>query len=179
MLRKSHTLAKKLQGDSPVFATPARKGPNPDGSLVAAGPHGAVAHLFDSRGKRPGRAILPGRRPDARSRLAFSPDGASLLVVDPEIVVVDVATGEVRLELFPDENEVRGDAAAWSPDGRTIATVTGGGPIRLWDAETGRALATLNGHESRVTSLAFSPDGTTLASGGADTTVLVWEVPKK
>ncbi len=39
-----------------------------------------------------------------------------------------------------------------------------------------RYVATLAGHRGPVTSLAFAPDSRTLASGGADTSVLLWDV---
>ena len=43
-------------------------------------------------------------------------------------------------------------------------------------AATGKELACLEGHRSRVSSLAFSPDGLRLASGSYDNTVKLWEV---
>src|SRR5262245_56311167 len=43
--------------------------------------------------------------------------------------------------------------------------------VNLWDAQTGRELATLKEHADRVYSVAFSPDGKTLASGSEEMTV--------
>ena len=48
--------------------------------------------------------------------------------------------------------------------------------MRLWDADTGEHLRTLDGHNSAVFSVVFSPDGGTLASGSGDGTVLLWEI---
>ena len=46
----------------------------------------------------------------------------------------------------------------------------------MWNAETGEALQTLQGHSNGVTALAFSPGDQRLVSGGrgADNTVKVW-----
>jgi WD40 repeat protein/tRNA A-37 threonylcarbamoyl transferase component Bud32 len=77
-------------------------------------------------------------------------------------------------------------ALAITSDGRMIAS--GGAPrqpaggtgvtgaIKLWDAGSGRELATLDGHSKAVSGLAFSADGTLLASGSDDGTVMVWDV---
>jgi WD40 repeat protein len=43
--------------------------------------------------------------------------------------------------------------------------------VRLWDAVTGAALQTLEGHSGLVTSVAFSPDGKLVVSGSDDETV--------
>src|SRR5262249_42239561 len=68
---------------------------------------------------------------------------------------------------------------AFSADGKTLATGTAEGVVKLWDAATGQERATLptllrGERPSRVTCLLFSPDSKTLASAGA--TVKLWAV---
>ena len=68
-------------------------------------------------------------------------------------------------------------SVAFSPNGQHIAT--GGGDydktVRVWDAETGQSLLTLEGHEKAVESVAYSPNGQHIASGSEDQTVRVWD----
>jgi WD40 repeat protein len=48
--------------------------------------------------------------------------------------------------------------------------------IKLWDANVGTLLHTLEGHIGAVVSVAFSPNSQRLASGSWDRTIKVWEV---
>jgi WD40 repeat protein len=71
----------------------------------------------------------------------------------------------------------------YSPDGSKLATAGDGGATKLWDAATGRELATilLPGADQtssvlykRISHLAFSPDGTLLATGAYH--VRLWDI---
>jgi WD40 repeat protein/serine/threonine protein kinase len=65
-------------------------------------------------------------------------------------------------------------SVAFSPDGRRFATAGFDDKARIWDARSGRLLATASGHTGSIYSVAFSPDGRRLATGSADGTARIW-----
>ena len=64
--------------------------------------------------------------------------------------------------------------AAFSPDGRLLATTSDDDTARLWDPATGDCLRTLTGHTEYVNGVAFSPDGRLLATASDDGTARLW-----
>ncbi len=73
---------------------------------------------------------------------------------------------------------------AFSPDGRLVASASallGGvlGEIKVWDATTGKCLATLHGQGGYAAlNVAFSPDGRRLATGGGSRSkgeITIWD----
>src|SRR4029079_8803586 len=68
-------------------------------------------------------------------------------------------------------------AVQFAPDGKTLATASFDGTVRLWDVARGTQTAELRGHNLRVLAISFSPDGQHLAStsdqGGQ---LFIWDV---
>jgi WD40 repeat protein len=65
--------------------------------------------------------------------------------------------------------------AAYSPDGKRVVTVSDDKTARLWDADSGKELFVLRGHQNGVGQGAFSPDGKLVATASYDRTARLWD----
>jgi WD40 repeat protein len=69
-----------------------------------------------------------------------------------------------------------------SPDGATAAGIRGDGSMTVWDASTGKVIASIRQETAELwglgplASCAFSPDGRFLVSPSAEGTVRIWEM---
>ena len=115
--------------------------------------------------------------PDTVSQVILSPDGSQMVVFLKEGATPslwDLSTGEKMFDLVGHTHPLY--AAAFSRDGKRLATVGQDGRAIVWDVQTGKPLLTLPGHSSSVGVVAFSKDGTRLATGGVDGVVKVWDI---
>jgi WD40 repeat protein len=115
--------------------------------------------------------------------VSFSPDGRRIVSTsrDKTMRIWDTATGECKHVIaLPSETrhvDYGAKSVAHSPRGDMIASTASDGGVYLWTPE-GEAIATLRGHEGEVQCLAWRSDGKQLVSGGADNSVMVWDVAK-
>ncbi|MGH7173034.1 MAG: WD40 repeat domain-containing protein [Gemmataceae bacterium] len=159
---------------------------SPDGKTVASGGLDEVVRFWDVKTGRQLR--LSSRYSGAVAGLAYSPDGATLALRDwsgdkTGIFLLDPATAKARRFVkFPryGRGGHNGDAVAFSPDGKILASVNPGGEICLFDPASGKELAVLGKHNhDNVPVLVFSPDGRILASSGQDVTIRLWDVARR
>jgi WD40 repeat protein len=130
-------------------------GCRPDGSqLVTTGPDGA--RVWDTAGSARRTSVSAPEEPDRPTvaKRSALPD----LAVTPRIWTKSVL----------DAHEGPVNRLAYSPDGRTLVTVSDDTTVRLWDAETGLARCVLRGHQAPVISVACARDGRTIATGEGD-----------
>lgn len=124
-------------------------------------------------------------RPFELVQAALSPDGALALVtrIAAPPAVIDMMTGEVRLELT-DIGETISWAVAWSATlDRLAVGVEGDVYVIEFAGEPGREQAPrvhltrlCADHRPEVTATAFSGDGTVIATAGAEGTIHVFEL---
>src|ERR1051326_5009434 len=107
-------------------------------------------------------------------KIAYSPDGKTLISAAGSIRVWDAATGEMLREMADDPNYMI-NSLAIAPDGRTLAWAGRDKHVRIQDLATGREVHRIAGHEF-TECFAFSSDGKMLASGGArEIRVRLWD----
>jgi WD40 repeat protein len=157
----------------------------PDGTLAAA------CGNWESRGeilvwnperKLRARGFLRGAR-----SLAISGDGRRLVgagtVLDEKqdyISAGDLAqiwslrAGEIAREVTATSPGAHALGVAIAADGKSFATASRDGAIRLWDGVSSAPIRVLRGHNGPVNSVFFVPRSQNLVSAGSDGTVRLW-----
>jgi len=106
----------------------------------------------------------------------LSPDRKQMATVDVEGFVKFVDLGRRKLVHKEHAHHDHGRAAAYSPDGKLLATAAE--RVVLWDVASMTRLVPLE-YESVVWSVAFSPDGRWLVSTHGDGSILIWDVANR
>jgi WD40 repeat protein len=105
---------------------------------------------------------------------AVSADGSMIVAVDEynKVTLFNTASGAL-VKGFQADNQNFIRIVDLSPDGKLIATLSGGrlGELYLWDSASGEKLHTLSGFNV----LKFSPDGKYVVSDNVDFGIYVWE----
>ena len=162
---------------------------SPDGKLLAAGADDHYVHIWNVAGGQQ-VAELKAAKPEPRTifhlpHIAFSPDGKQLVATEADVrgprggvaMVWRLSDGKKLYGVDIDDGYGSGFAAAFSPDGKLLATGGGDGVVKFWDAKTGKPNGrTFIGNPGWVRSVAFDPTGRLLLTAGTDGLTRLWDV---
>jgi WD40 repeat protein len=150
----------------------------PAGDLVALSDAATVSIFRPSDGAELNQLSF------SRGAIALSPNGQMAIPHGASVEIRDPLDGTITNVVSQGELSSV-NAAAFSPDGKLLATAGGLASdwghdvildynIYLWQLADGALNSRLQGHGGPVRSLAFAPDGKTIASGSDDATVRMW-----
>ncbi|MFL5340041.1 MAG: WD40 repeat domain-containing protein [Gemmataceae bacterium] len=149
----------------------------PDGrSLLITGNRGPTGGYYERRDVASGAPLpVPAASPLPEGPLLASPDGRSLVARQEDSLMLFDASTLRRRGTIPNLYRNQG-GAAYSADGRLLATVNNAGAIHFWDPATAQRRNPLAAHVLQIADLGASPDGRLLATGGTtDPDVRVWD----
>lgn len=173
----------------------------PDGSVLASSGNDATVRLWDVRTGTQ-LQVLPHSAPVpavAWSAVTSDGTGGQLFAsgdLEGTIQLWETCGAESAtcLETFAGHTTWV-DGLAFAPDGRTLASASWDGTVKLWDISVGSALseaqgrnagednryplATLTGHTDRALRVSWSPDGRILASSSRDKTIWLWDIEQR
>jgi WD40 repeat protein len=175
-LGKSVTIADATTGRS-LLALNGEGHRNP---RVAFSPDGkSLAAVYESSFLNPGNVqvwdlasgqqLIAVKHGGRVSKLAFNASGDKLVTAgDDQTVRVWNLPGQELFTAWGNRPYTQLTRLAFSPDGKRLAA-----GAKVFDAQTGQHLLTVNGHQGHVYAMAFSPDGKRLASASSDMTAKI------
>ncbi|MCI0456652.1 MAG: protein kinase [Gemmataceae bacterium] len=149
---------------------------SPDGRQLASASDDGTVRIWDATTGQEIRT-LSGHTGGVFTVAYRPPDGRHLVstgIRDGTVRVWDMTTGQPVFACRHEHRVVQG--AAYSPDGRQLASASWDKTVKIWDASTGQLIDTLAMQTTEFDPLAYSPDGQHLAVVTHDGTLTLRDV---
>ena len=141
---------------------------SPSGKMLATAGLDGTAKLYDLATWEEVKSLTHGEQVNC---MAFSFDGKVLATAgDTSLKIWDTETWQDRHT----SKSPPVTAIAFAHDGKQIATGHSDGKIRIWDIESGKAIATIPAKDERVNGVGYTLDGKLLISAGTAKLVTGW-----
>src|SRR5262249_12396515 len=137
-----------------------------DAKRVVTASEDGTARIWDTVSGRQ-TTLLKGHT-DAVPTAAFSRNGRLLVT----------ASFDNTARVWHTEQEITvygGDIGARRGDGGVVRVAADGPTATIWDAESGKQIAVLKGHNGYVRAAAFSRDGKRVMTAAGDGTARIWD----
>lgn len=150
---------------------------SPDDTMIAGACDDGSVYVWDTASGKLVRAL---KHPFIVVSVAFNPSDAKILAAGDyrqSVRIWDVSNGN-QIRVLKSSPPSYGEAVAFSPDGRLLATGHVSGQLRVWDSRTWQTLWSAENPESAIGSVAFSPDGELLAATSGESSLGLWDPSK-
>jgi WD40 repeat protein/tRNA A-37 threonylcarbamoyl transferase component Bud32 len=146
-----------------------------DGKYAATGSYDQTAKIWDLLAE-PGSRTLQAAQSQVSS-VRFSRDGSQLAVatLGGAMQIWDVRGGVKLREFRGHEEGKRVWRLSWTPDEKHLVSASEDKTLRVWEADTGKAVFSCQADDNWVQDVAISPNGAWLATGGGDGVVKLWD----
>ncbi|CAG0933723.1 putative serine/threonine-protein kinase PkwA [Thermoflexales bacterium] len=125
----------------------------------------------DAKAPATSEATIPAA-PAALASVVWSPDGQKLML-GGSFGLMHYTVVEKQLTSFAGMHGAVEDLA-WSPDGARLASANAAQRVTIWEAGTGKSLASLSDYAAQMVTVSWSPDGSKIAAGSRDGRLSIW-----
>jgi WD40 repeat protein len=150
-----------------------------DGNQLASANRAGGLRLWDTSTRKPRDLYLPSEFGTKRLlAVAWNRDDTLIALAgeNTTIAVWNMTKNQLHATLKGHKGRI--PALAWHPDGKTLASASGDGLVKLWDADRGLELQSWRAGDTLLT-LAWSGDGATIATAGDNATIQLWDAVKR